>query len=391
MNARRTLLELFDAALRAVDGRTRVARTLRAMSFPRPLFVFAVGKAASAMTLGAFDALGDTLRGALVITKDGHVDAQLTAHPRVTVIESAHPVPDARSLAAGERFVAQLEALDDSTMPLFLVSGGASSLVERLRSGASLEQLRALNARGLAAGWPIGELNVARTGLSQIKGGGVARLLGSRAACALFLSDVPGDDPDVIGSGLLGHDAGRADGIERRVVAASADAVRAVVQAGAVRGLRIDAPSGRFDGNCEDVASSFVRDLRATPGDGLVWSGETTVELPDTPGRGGRNTHLALLAARMIERSTMTILAAGTDGSDGPTEDAGALVDGGTVRRIEISGADVERTVVAADSATALAGAGDLLHTGPTGTNVGDILIGLKYSPARSVVIPQHA
>jgi glycerate 2-kinase len=127
--------------------------------------------------------------------------------------------------------------------------------------------------------------------------------------------------------------------------------------------------------------------LRATPADGLVWGGESTVTLPPRHGRGGRNMHLALLAARLLKNDeALTILAAGTDGTDGPTDDAGAIVDAGTIERAELGGCDVERAVQAFDSVTALEAAGDLLHTGPTGTNVGDLLIGLKAAGRRLVV-----
>jgi len=120
---------------------------------------------------------------------------------------------------------------------------------------------------------------------------------------------------------------------------------------------------------------------RATRADGVVWGGESTVRLPASPGRGGRNTHLALALARSMRAAEpLTVLAAGTDGTDGPTDDAGAIVDAGSVERAELGGCDVERAFAAFDSGTALEAAGDLVHTGPTGTNVGDILIGVKQT-----------
>jgi hydroxypyruvate reductase len=380
MSTRRTLLELFDAALRAVDGRVRVSQFLRARSFAQPVAVVAVGKAASAMTLGAFDALGERVESALVITKDGHVDPGIAGESRCTVFESAHPVPDTRSLAAGAALDTCVGSMRPGVLPLFLVSGGSSSLVESLRPGVSLADLRSLNVRGLAAGLAIGELNRERARLSSLKAGGVARRLAGRRALALFLSDVPGDDPQVIGSGLLGHD-GVDDAIERVVVASVATAVAAVDAAARARGLELDARSASFAGEAAAVAADFVAALRACPADGIVWGGESTVALPATPGRGGRNMHLALAAARLLrEGETLTILAAGTDGTDGPTEDAGAIVDAGSIGRAEIAGCDVERAYREFDSGTALEASGDLVHTGPTGTNVGDLLIGLRRS-----------
>lgn len=382
-NPRRTLLELFDAALLAVDGRARVADALRTLE-QRQVVVFAVGKAAGAMTRGAYDALGERVQQALVITKDGHVDPALRALPRLEVIESAHPVPDERSLRAGAELERRIVQLPREAYPVFLVSGGSSSLAELLREGCTLEQLRALNEQGLASGWDIARLNAERSRLSRLKGGGVARMLDGRPAHALFISDVPDDDPGVIGSGLLGPQAGASDRVQRRVVANVDAATRQVSDAAAARGLRLEARTSRFAGDAVHVAREFVEALRLTPADGLVWGGESTVELPARPGRGGRNQHLALIIARAFRADErFMVLAAGTDGSDGPTEDAGALVDAGTLERAELAGVDVERALRDCDSGMALEAAEDLVHTGPTGTNVGDILIGIKQNARR--------
>ena len=375
MSTRHTLLELFDAALRAVAGDACVARALHGMG-PRPVALFAIGKAASAMSRGAYSVLGDRIRQALLITKDGHVDPDVARCANLHVMESAHPVPDERSLAAGAALERALRTLDADLLPVFLVSGGSSSLVESLRPGATLEALRALNERGLSAGWDIAHFNRERGALSTLKGGGVARLLNGREALALFVSDVPGDDPEVIGSGLLG---GAADAVRRQVVANVEAAVQAVVDAAAARGLELARAMRRFDGNAIDTGAAFVAALRDAPADGLVWGGESTVALPRIHGRGGRNTHVALAAARLLRPGErLTILAAGTDGTDGPTDDAGAIVDAGTLERAELGGVDVERAYRDFDSGTALEASGDLVHTGPTGTNVGDILIGLR-------------
>lgn len=383
MNPRRFLLEIFDAALRAVDGSARVAAELAQLG-ARPVALFAIGKAASAMTRGAHAALGDHIEQALVITKDGHVDPALRALPRVHVIESAHPVPDERSLHGGAELERRILDLPARLYPVFLISGGSSSLVELLRDGATLDQLRALSHRGLASGWDIARLNTERSRLSRLKAGGVARMLAGRAAHALFISDVPDDDPNVIGSGLLGAQAQVADQLHRIVVAHIDMATRQAVELAAAHGVNLESRRTRFAGDATEVARDFVAALRETTADGLVWGGESTVTLPDQPGRGGRNQHLALAAARSLRANDhITLLAAGTDGTDGPTEDAGAMIDSGTVERAELAGVDVERAFHAFDSGTALEAAEDLVHTGPTGTNVGDILIGIKQNARR--------
>ncbi len=193
---RQLLLELLQAGLAAVDGRRRTADGLRSLitasRTPTRYHVAAVGKAACAMALGAHDALGDGIRRTLIIAKDGHLEAGVDDLPGVEIIESSHPMPDERSLRAGQRlceFVAQLPA---AVMPVFLISGGASSLVEVLAPGATLQDLRQLNAAGLASGEDIAELNARRRTISRLKGGGLTARLNGRAALALFVSDVPG-------------------------------------------------------------------------------------------------------------------------------------------------------------------------------------------------------
>jgi glycerate 2-kinase len=332
------------------------------------------------MLLGAHDALGASLERALLITKDDHVAPQFYGMPNVEVIESAHPMPDQRSLAAGDRLLSWVDELPPNVEVLFLISGGASSLVESLAPGASFAQLTALNARGLASGMTIVELNAQRAQLSQIKGGRLAARLNGRPAKALFISDVPGHDPAVIGSGLMGP-AGENDHIERTVVASIDHAVERVREEAVKRGLAATKDSRAFDGTVDRLAVRFAHELHMSLHQVCVWGGESTVQLPENPGRGGRNQHLALCAARIIAgHENLLLLVAGTDGTDGVTSDAGALVDGETCSRVAISELDVQECLARADSGTALAAAGDLIHTGPTGTNVGDIVIGLKLS-----------
>jgi hydroxypyruvate reductase len=253
-------------------------------------------------------------------------------------------------------------------------------LVEHLRPGVDLAALIEVTQTGLAAGWSIERLNSERTRLSAIKGGGLSRRLVHRAALALFISDVPGDDTRVIGGGLLGPSAGgEADQVDRAIVASLGDATNAVAEAGAAHGLQVETSPHRFDGEAEHVAREFVVALRASPADVLVWGGESVVRLPPQPGRGGRNQHLALAAAFALKNFPRAmVLAVGTDGTDGVTPDAGALVDSNTVERIELAGFDAQKALDSADSGTALEAAGDLIHTGPTGSNVCDLLVGMR-------------
>jgi glycerate 2-kinase len=383
---RELLLSLLQAALDRVDGRRCVREALtgggEAPRADGPVWLAAVGKAAPAMALGALDALGARITRALVITREGHAPPELLRARGVEVLAGSHPVPDARSLAAGARLLQWVESLPREVQPLFLVSGGASSLVEVLKSPTTLADLESFTARELAAGTAIGELNARRIALSRIKGGRLTARLGGRAARALFVSDVPGDDPNVIGSGILGTASEGADRVERRVVASVERAVEGAAAAARTRGLSVHAPGRRFDGDALRLAARFAHELRLSPCQVCVWGGESTVQLPPNPGKGGRNQHLALAAAKLISgNADLMLLAAGTDGTDGVTEDAGALVDGESCARVALDGLDVDACLARADSGTALAASGDLVHLGPTGTNVGDLVIGLKLPP----------
>ena len=348
------------------------------------VWIAAIGKAAFSMALGAHDALGARVRHTLVITRAGHASPELLAHADLELLEGAHPVPDERSLIAGARLLQWVDELPATAAPLFLISGGASSLVEVLAEGATLRQLLQLNVEGLAAGIPIGELNARRLALSRIKGGRLAAQLRGRPAQALFISDVPGDDPRVIGSGIMGP-AAAGDQVQRAIVASAEDAVAAVALEAQRRGLTVHAGAARFDGPATRLAARFAHELRLLPADVCVWAGESTVQLPPTPGQGGRNQHLALAAAKLIAgQADLLLLAAGTDGTDGVTPDAGALVDADSCARVALAGLDPDSCLQQADSGTALAASGDLVHTGPTGTNVGDLVIGLKMPPVHS-------
>ena len=375
------LLTLLQAGLARVDGRRCVSAALAREAPAAPVYVAAVGKAAATMALGAHDALGSAIERTLIITRD---PPDLGAFPRSAAPElwlAAHPVPDERSLAAGRRLVAWLDELPARGLPLFLISGGASSLVEVLEPGLTLQDLEELTRQALASGSAIGEINAQRAACSRIKGGRLAARLAGRAARALFVSDVPDDDPRVIGSGLMGPAPGGPDHIEREVVASVDQAVAAVAARAVDWGLSVHAPSGRFADNAARLAVRFAHELLLSPAQLCVWGGESTVQLPPHPGHGGRNQHLALAAARLIAgHPDLLLLAAGTDGIDGVSDDAGALVDGDSCARLALAELDADRCLAQADSGRALAASGDLVHTGPTGTNVGDLVLGLKLS-----------
>jgi len=369
--------------------------------------VVAIGKAASAMAAGAVDVLGERVAGALVVTVPGAVSTiDVLQNARIRVIESAHPRPDARSLMAGLAVVEFVQGLPRSARMLWLISGGASSLVEVPSPGITMEELQLVNAWLLGSGLGIASINAVRRRLSRLKGGGLAALAAPRLGLALMISDVPGDDPAVIGSGLLHRSRGgnrlprslpvevadvlaRCPGSQRRapprvashIVAANRHArVAARHHAQSCGRLAVRSGRGEFSGNAADLGRTFARRIAAAaPGTFWIWGGESTVILPPDPGRGGRNQQLALAAALAMAGETgLTLLAAGTDGIDGSSADAGAIVDDSTCARGAAAGLDGPGHLLRADSGTYLEECGDLLHTGPTDTNVGDLVLALK-------------
>ncbi len=404
---RKLLLAAYQAAIQVVGGRECVARYLSANDASFVTHVAAVGKASVHMAAGALDVLGDRVASALVITKRGYSEPLFrTDHP-VRLMESSHPVPDEHSLAAGAALYEFVRAAPPDAGLLLLVSGGASSLTEVLPEGVGEDSLARINDWLLASGLPIGAMNRVRKRVSRIKGGRLADALKGRPALCLMISDVPGDDPKVIGSGpLVPHAAEDIDvsdldlpgwletvaekappltdkrlfeSVRLEVVARPADARNAAAKALAAEGRPARIHPETLEGEASDTGAMTARHLiEAAPG-AEIWASETTVVLPESPGRGGRCQSFALAAALEIaRRDDIVLLAAGTDGTDGPGEDAGALVDGDTIQRGQSAGLDPHSCLEGADAGSFLHASGDLLNTGPTGTNVMDLIIGLK-------------
>lgn len=408
MSVRADLLAAYRAGIAAVDGRRAVAEHLKA----RPLSagavsVVALGKAAAGMLQGALEVLGPRTERALVVTREGY-GAGLPTDPRIRLMESAHPLPDERSIAAGRALVEFIGGLPRDRQLLVLISGGASSLVELPVAGLDAGGLAAINRRLLAEGHDIGTINSVRKALSRIKGGRLARWISPRPTRVLAISDVPGNDPATIGSGLLAADGGARTvpeslrpllapyaalaepaptpgdpvlaRIETDIVADNACARRAAADCLQQRGYAVECSNVFLDGDVETVADTVVRRLGpGADGRAVVWGGEPTVRLPENPGRGGRMQALAATVAwRLRGVGGWALCAAGTDGADGATEHAGAMVDGGTARRAHPHALDA--CCAEADTAACLEQAGDVVDTGPTGTNVMDLVIG--YAPS---------
>jgi glycerate-2-kinase len=398
----------YARAIAAADPEPLVRHALADVALDpawRDLTIVAIGKAAARMARGAEEALGDRIASRFVVTKD----------------DAGHPVPDERSLRAGRELIVRVAAAE---RVVALISGGASALACVPAPGLSFDDKIAALRAVAAAGAPIHELNAVRKHLSAIKGGRLA--LSLRGPCAaLLLSDVIGDDPSTIGGGLFAPDPTTyADAlaiVDRRGVAIPA-AARAHLESGPpetpkpgdprLAADRVDlrvigGPDLLVDGaidalraggvdvvliergvttSVEELAerlASIASELAARDrGGAAVLGGEPTIRIDHpSPGRGGRAQHAALLAALALGRrqfpedAGVAILCGASDGTDGPTSDAGGLVDPGTIARAALAGHDVDDAVARFDSAPVLAAADSLLTTGPTGTNVCDLFL----------------
>lgn len=365
------------------------------------VLVLGAGKASAAMAQGLEELLEGVPVEGLVVTKYGH------ALPTrwIEIIEAGHPLPDENSVVAGVRMLALAESATDRDLVIVLISGGASALMEAPVDEVCLRDIQLITESLLKSGADIRELNAVRSCLSRIKAGGLARACGSAKVVCLLLSDVIGNDRQVIGSGPCWGappPGDEARGILQRrhvpVQDAVADALRHVAGAEPVRpehliigdvftlleeaqkaaqslGLKPKVYGRPFTGEAREVGARMAAEamtLRNEAGryDCVLAAGETTVTVRGR-GIGGRNQELACAAALALEDvADVALLAIGSDGTDGPTDAAGGLVDGNTYTRTNL-----RRTLDENDSYHALLAADALVTTGPTQTNLNDLIV----------------
>jgi hydroxypyruvate reductase len=255
---------------------------------------------------------------------------------------------------------------------LLLVSGGASALAEVPQQGFGLEALRAENAKLLASGLDIHAVNARRREFSRIKGGGLLSHFSGARADVLAISDVSGDDIAVIGSGIGACPPTPGFKCRTRIVASNAIARQSAAAQAGVLGMPVFANEENLYGDVYIVAKRLGVAIRNQAPGVAIHGGEPTVMLPESPGEGGRNQALALALAREIDGlENVCVLVAGTDGTDGPTEAAGGIVTGQSWALLPGGDDALER----ADAGTWLKQAGCLFVTGPTGTNVMDLMV----------------
>jgi hydroxypyruvate reductase len=381
----------------------------------RRVLVLGCGKASAAMAAVVEDILGDVIADGFVVVKDGYA----VPTRRVRIAEAGHPVPDARGQKAAVTLLDHARAATADDLVLVLISGGGSALTPAPPPPIMLSEKQHVTRLLLETGATINELNSVRKHISLFKGGQLARAAAPATVISLILSDVVGDPLDVIASGPTAPDpTSYADALavlDRRGVTARIPAsVRTRLQAG-MRGDIAETPkpddavfrrvtnlvvgnnevvvaaaagaaaelgyqpavlTRELQGEARDVARELVAHARTLqPPACLIAGGETTVTVRGR-GRGGRCQEFALAAALELRPDeSLVVLAAGTDGTDGPTDAAGGLADAGTVARGAASGRDARRALEDNDAYPFLAATGDLVITGPTNTNLLDLYI----------------
>ena len=412
MDDKAFFIALYDAAVKAADP----ALTIRAF-LPEPpkgrTVVIGAGKG-SAQMAQAFERAWDGPLEGVVVTRYGYA----APCERITVLESAHPVPDEAGLAASKRLFEAVSGLTQDDLVVALISGGGSALLPSPPDGMTLDDEIAVNRALLASGAPISAMNTVRKHVSRIKGGRLAKAAAPARVVSLVVSDVPGDNPAFVASGptvldessagealrivadyrmvlpdnVVSHlrsEAATAPGPDdpafaRNVVHVIASA-RVSLEAAAAeakrKGIEAVILSDQIEGEARDIGkmhASLAREvaLRGRPFTrpvAILSGGETTVTIADSPGKGGRNSEFLLSFALDIEgMDGISALAADTDGIDGSEDNAGAFADGGSAARIRKAAGDPRGFLARHDAWSAFEAVGDLFVPGPTGTNVND-------------------
>ena len=421
------LREILRTGLEAADPKEAVRRALAIQGGrveaggetfePQRIFVLSVGKAAVAMAGAAEDLLGNELAGGLVVTKDdGNHEASLE---RLEVLLASHPEPDERGVEAARRVEELLDSLEEGDLLLALVSGGASALLADVEPGIGIEGLKNLTQALLRSGAAIGEINTVRKHVSTLKGGGLVMRAAPAKIVGLLLSDVVGDEPSSIASGLTAPDPTTLEDAKRVIreyeieppesVRAHLDEAGETPKPGdeifegilnlVVGGGRLSAAAATekarelgyeplllstyLTGDARDVALTYAAIIRealesgnpAPPPCAIVSGGEATVVVRGE-GTGGPNQEFALALAMYLEDvGGWGAFAVDTDGTDGPTDAAGGLVSGETAGNIRKGGVEPGEALGENNAYNALKAADALLLTGPTGTNVNDLRV----------------
>lgn len=404
---------IIQESIRAVLPDDSVVNALKNQDFEKDISIVAVGKAAWNMAQSAKEYLGDQVKQGIVITKYQHSKGNIET---LDIIEAGHPIPDQNAILGGTKILDMVSKLSKKDLILFLVSGGGSALFEKPMEGVTLQDIMGITDQLLANGADITEINTVRKHLSQVKGGRFAEACIGIEIYVLVLSDVIGDRLDVIASGPSYPDTSTSEealsimkkfdiNIEPRIkkvveietpkvvnnckshiigsvsklCEAAASKCRELGYNPMIMSTSIDCEAkeaGSFLSSiARDVVNHTCPEYMPPRPCAFILGGETIVHL-NGRGKGGRNQEIALAAAMGIEDiEGVVIFSVGSDGTDGPTDAAGGLVDGGTMKRIKQHCGCPENFLEENNSYNALKISQDLVITGATGTNVNDLMV----------------
>ena len=393
-------------AIDAVRPDGAVRRALESVTLTGNIYLVAVGKAAWQMASAAVKYLPFSVKDGIVLTKYGHVMEPL---PGIACLEAGHPVPDENSFAGTRQILEMTKGLSADDTVLFLLSGGGSALFEEPL--VEPELLQEVTQALLARGADIGRINTIRKRLSAVKGGRFAQWCAPAKVEAVILSDVLGDPVDLIASGPASADPSTSEDsktVAREYLPEYYETLLPLLEAetpkslsnvhtqiiGSVRQLCVAAEhlarelgyepvflTDRMECEARNAGRELGKLLARHSGDkkrvAYLAGGETVVHVTGT-GLGGRNQELALAAAEALSGiPNAAIISVGSDGTDGPTGAAGGYADGDTLAELKAAGIDYHVSLTNNDAYHALDAIGNLIFTGPTGTNVNDITIGL--------------
>ena len=381
-----------------------VRNSLNELQLNGNIYIIAIGKAAWVMAQTASAFLNDKVKMGLIVTKYGHSRGPLKMFE---IIEAGHPTPDENSIRGAKRMLEILESLEQKDIVLFLLSGGGSSLVELPMDGLDLEDIQTVTRKLLFCGADITEMNLIRKKLSAIKGGKLSGHLRGQKAYAIILSDIISDNNDMIASGITYPDLSTVKDVEkilkkyqirfdRKVMSVleKSDSYRNVSEENHGVGRATEhckaAPEHPWElgyiphivTTAMDCEAREAGRWMASMAEGtyprpfaMIAGGETVVKVTGK-GMGGRNQEIALSAAMELKgKENVLLFSLGSDGTDGPTDAAGGMVDGHTAGQLEALGINIEQVLADNDSYHALKKVDGLIITGATGTNVNDVTV----------------
>ncbi len=428
MNTIQMTKEIFNSALQSVyPAKITQAYAEQIHSFYKDrdfsrLLVAGFGKAAYKMAIALEEVLSEEISEGIIVTKYGHAEIDDLFLKKIKVFEAAHPIPDQNGVEATDKIIRMLNSADENTLVVCLISGGGSALFVSPAEGITLVEKQEITNVLMKAGADITELNAVRKHMSRVKGGRLAEIIYPAEVISLMISDVIGDSLEVIASGPTAPDTstfmdamnvikkynlqGRAPdavlkliskGVEGEItdtpdignavfqkvqniiIGSNRKAIDAAYSYAVASGFETVVLTAELSGDAGDAARWLADKARESKEIGVrrcfISGGETTVVVKGD-GKGGRNTELALCFAIAVKGlEGVTLLSAGTDGTDGPTDAAGAVVNGETVTEGVECGIDAAVYLANNDSYNFFERINSLVKTGPTGTNVMDIQI----------------